>query len=99
VLGDGRDLNGKFEWQDDQGFAAIGTHDQKIRAIEPAIQLAKSVPAAFHFDTAIDTEERHPHITAESSARRAGERYPLGRETAVLKQAHDGALRSVSLFP
>jgi hypothetical protein len=63
-----RDLDREAKRDDDEGLATIGAHDQKIGAVEPGIQLAKSGAAALHLDAAIDSEQRNRNIAAEAAA-------------------------------
>jgi hypothetical protein len=58
--------------------------NQKVGAVEPVIELAKPIAAAFHFDAAIDTEERNRNVAAEATARSATQRDALGRKAGIL---------------
>jgi hypothetical protein len=55
--------------------------DQQVGAIEPGIELAKAIAAAFHFDPAIIAEQRHGEIGSGV----AGARYFLGSKAVVLQ--------------
>ena len=80
-----RDLDREAERDDDEGLVAIGAHDQKIGAVEPRIQLAKSGAATLHLDAAIDAEQRNRNVTAEAAAGGTGERHAHSGKAGVLK--------------
>jgi hypothetical protein len=85
LLGCSGDLDGEFQGNDDERLASIGANDQQVGAVEPFVELAKSIAAALHFDTAIRTEYRHRHVATEATARGARERNALGSEATPLQ--------------
>jgi hypothetical protein len=97
-FGFGRDLSGKPQRDHDQRFAAISADNQQIVAVEPFVQSAKSAAAAFDFDAAINAEQRHAEIAAETSARRPGERDALSGKPALLQEANKRAFAAISFW-
>jgi hypothetical protein len=88
------DRDRKAQRQDDKRLGTIGTYDQEIRPIEPAIEFTEAVGACLHFDTAIDAQERHRHITTETPLSGATERYTFGGKAGGLEQANEFALNA-----
>jgi hypothetical protein len=93
-----RDFARELQAKHDEGLEPIGFDDQKVVVAEPIVELTKTIAAAFDFDAAIDTEQRHTDVAAEAAARSAGQWYAFSGEARILKRAHDRALGSISFL-
>jgi hypothetical protein len=93
------DLAGELQTEHDERLEPIGLHDEKVGAVEPVIQFAKSIASAFHFDATIDAEQGHGNVAAEAAACGATKRHAFGGKAAILKQAHDRPLGSIAFAP
>src|SRR6516164_40970 len=98
TLGHGHDFGSKPNRNDNKQFTAISTDNQCVSAVEPFVEFAEPVPAAFHFTAQISTEQGDADVAAEAPARGAGKGHALGGKATLLQEADDGALASQALI-
>src|SRR5262249_30616814 len=72
--------------------------NQKVAALQPAVQTVESVGAGLGFAAQIAAQRWHADIATEAPACGARKGHALGGKSAVLQQPHDGALCSVSFL-
>jgi hypothetical protein len=92
------DFGGELQWQDNQRVAPIGLDDEQVAGLQPRVQLAESVLAAFALNSAINTKDGNCQVAGIPAAYRAGQRHSLGAEAGVLQQAHDRTLEAVAFL-
>jgi hypothetical protein len=93
------DLDCEAQRHNNKRFVAIAAHNQEVMVPEPVVELAKSVGASPHFNSAIDAEERNRNIATKSTTRSAAQRNPFGGESGTLQRANDGAFSPIALLP
>jgi hypothetical protein len=93
------DLGRELHLQNDEWFAAVGTHDQEIVAFEPIVESAESDAAALDLAGKIGAEQRNGDIAAEATADGPGKRDAFGGKPTLLQIANKRALCPISLLP
>src|SRR6516225_11856989 len=97
TLGHGHDFGSEPNRNNNKQFTVISTDNQCVSAVEPFVEFAEPVPAAFHFTAQISTEQGDADVATEAPACSPTERYTLSRKTALLQEADDGALGAIAL--
>ena len=65
---------------------------------QPVVELAKTVGASLHFNTAIDAEERDRNIATKSTTRCATQWDAFGSEAGILQRMNYGAFGAITLI-
>jgi hypothetical protein len=92
-----RNLGSKLEWQDYQWFASVGSDNENVPPMEPAIQLAKALGSDLNFDNAVHIQNRHGEVAEIGTPDRTAQWNTLGCKSPILKEFDNRSFGAITL--